>query len=316
MQILNSPSREEIDKAHAEGSWLIIGVSSVGNVFRVSKFKSWCWVVLLLSSIPIHLLFNSAVFETDFRESDFHLTIATSEFSNGGAYYPPGASLFLPGVIPREEVERGENYPRPLSYGIPVNFSDYDIKDSRTLRNISTTAGAAGQWTRLEASECKKTYVDCSGLKKHRDVVLITNHSGWIRDEMWNFTTNFQMEFWDSHVPAKERNHLFFDTQCTMYATFAKTGEATCLNTCSNAMGLGNAIGLGDLTYDPLQEADWDYNFTTGPILDEINYLHMGQSLIVPNWHPINRSSLRNETLRLSVDYCLAQPLESTCRKF
>lgn len=65
MQILNAPTRAEIDAAHAKGKWLEIGVSSARNALRVSKFKTCCWLGLLVSSIPIHLLFNSTVFETE-----------------------------------------------------------------------------------------------------------------------------------------------------------------------------------------------------------------------------------------------------------
>ncbi|KAI1344924.1 hypothetical protein F5Y15DRAFT_364206 [Xylariaceae sp. FL0016] len=40
MQVLNSPSREEVNEAHFRGSWLGIGVPSVRNAFRVSRFKT------------------------------------------------------------------------------------------------------------------------------------------------------------------------------------------------------------------------------------------------------------------------------------
>ncbi|KAI0419637.1 hypothetical protein F5X98DRAFT_372647 [Xylaria grammica] len=78
MQVPNSPSREEIDRARALGSSLGIGVSSIRNALRLSKFKSWFWVTVALSSVPLYHLFNSAAFRTD-----FHLTIATENFTNG-----------------------------------------------------------------------------------------------------------------------------------------------------------------------------------------------------------------------------------------
>jgi hypothetical protein len=97
MQVLNSPSRGEVDKAHTDDTWLGIGVPSVRNAFRVSRFKTISWVVLLLSSIPVHLLTNSTVFQTDQRRSDFHLTIANEGFVDDAKFYPPGASLFQAG---------------------------------------------------------------------------------------------------------------------------------------------------------------------------------------------------------------------------
>ncbi|KAF5521507.1 hypothetical protein CGCA056_v006088 [Colletotrichum aenigma] len=41
MQVLNSPSRREVDKTHAKGDWLDIGIPSWRNAFRLSKFKLW-----------------------------------------------------------------------------------------------------------------------------------------------------------------------------------------------------------------------------------------------------------------------------------
>ncbi|KAI8949339.1 hypothetical protein F4801DRAFT_603395 [Xylaria longipes] len=290
----------EVDKAHSKASWLVIGVSSVGNVFRVSRLKSCCWVALLLTSVPIHLLFNSAVFETDFRESDFHLTIATKEFTNDGAYFPPGASLLLPGIIPREELEQSENV---LGYGFPVYVSDYYSHErSDTFQNISEIAADSGRWNKLEPSDCKEVYLDCSGLKKYRDVVLIVNHEGWIRDEMWSMQP-YDATFWNPYVPSRERNHLFFDSQCMMYASFNVTGEATCVNLCSKAMGSASLI------YGSLQNTDWNYSFQSDSVLDQIN-----NAVHDAYWHPISFNNVLNEGLNLSVDHCLGQPLESTCR--
>lgn len=74
MQVLNSPSREEVNAAHFRGSWMGIGIPSVRNAFKVSRFKTVCWLCLLISSIPIHLLFNSTVFQTD-RKYQNHASI-------------------------------------------------------------------------------------------------------------------------------------------------------------------------------------------------------------------------------------------------
>ncbi|KAI0452041.1 hypothetical protein F5B21DRAFT_516319 [Xylaria acuta] len=315
--ILNAPSREEVDKAHSKASWLVIGVSSVGNVFRVSRFKSCCWVALLLTSVPVHLLFNSAVFETDFRESDFHLTIATEEFTKGGAYFPPGASLLLPGILPKEKIEAENvtwfpNLSRLISnsewssgYGFLVYLSDYYSHErSGSFQNISTIAEDSGQWKKLEPYDCKEIYLNCGGLKKYRDVVLIINHEGWIRDEMWSIPSH-DKTFWDHYVPSTERNHLFFDAQCMMYAGFDVTGEATCVNTCSNAMGSISLIN------GSLQNNLWTYSFQSDPVLYQVNEFYARE---YTDWHPISFKNLHYGTLNLLLDHCLAQPLESTCR--
>ena len=64
MQCLSSPSRPEIDKAHNQNIWLDIGVPSVRNLRRVSWNKIVLWWLFAISSIPLHLLYKSAIFST------------------------------------------------------------------------------------------------------------------------------------------------------------------------------------------------------------------------------------------------------------
>ncbi|KAI3316543.1 hypothetical protein HD806DRAFT_527808 [Xylariaceae sp. AK1471] len=216
MQVVNAPSRAEVDDAHSRGSWLGIGVPSVRNAFLVSKFKTWCWVSLFISSIPIHILFNSTIFETDYRSSDFHLTIATEDFLHGGPYFPPGASLLLPG-----QVIHGLHDPYVTGYyedfgSVTGKKTDYDTPTSPTLYNISRAAAHASTWTRIEVEECWEIYHRCHGVKKYRDLVEVINQpSGWIRRDIWHLSEN-QSRSWDQYVPAGEPNHLLFDSQCAI----------------------------------------------------------------------------------------------------
>lgn len=56
MQCLSAPTRAEIDKAHARGVWLDVGISSMRNLRRISGKRALLWTVLGLSSLPLHLL--------------------------------------------------------------------------------------------------------------------------------------------------------------------------------------------------------------------------------------------------------------------
>lgn len=56
MQCLSAPTRREIDKGHAAGTWLDIGVLSVRNLRHISGKRVVIWTLLLLSSLPLHLL--------------------------------------------------------------------------------------------------------------------------------------------------------------------------------------------------------------------------------------------------------------------
>lgn len=58
MQCLSAPTREEIDKAHGnvKRRWLDIGVPSIRNVRYIKVRRMILWLLLGLSSVPLHLL--------------------------------------------------------------------------------------------------------------------------------------------------------------------------------------------------------------------------------------------------------------------
>jgi len=56
MQVLSSPTREDVDKAHARNEHLDIGVLSLRNLRRIRRRRLLLFIIMGLSSIPIHLL--------------------------------------------------------------------------------------------------------------------------------------------------------------------------------------------------------------------------------------------------------------------
>ncbi|KAF2119634.1 hypothetical protein BDV96DRAFT_629163 [Lophiotrema nucula] len=62
MQILCAPTRTELDRAHNQGIWLDIGIMSLRNVRYIERKRAGLFGALLLSSVPLHLFYNSAVF--------------------------------------------------------------------------------------------------------------------------------------------------------------------------------------------------------------------------------------------------------------
>ena len=56
MQCLLAPTREEVDEAHAKNEWLDIGIQSFHNLWRIKRKRTWIWLLLGLSSLPLHLL--------------------------------------------------------------------------------------------------------------------------------------------------------------------------------------------------------------------------------------------------------------------
>ncbi|KAF6813180.1 hypothetical protein CPLU01_14710 [Colletotrichum plurivorum] len=148
MQVLNAPSRRELDAAHARGKWLDIGILSWRNAISLSKFKLAARIALCLTSIPIHMLFNSPVFQMTSRFGSFNVVVASEGFLRGEPYYFPGAYLRL------QEAARAPGWER---------------LDMLTCQRIYNPG-------------------PCTGLTAHRNVVIVVDGSGWRRGDMWNTT--------------------------------------------------------------------------------------------------------------------------------
>lgn len=88
MQVLNAPTRTDCDEAHARGDWLDIGITSLRNITRIAWPRRVLWVLLGLSSVPIHLLYNSAAFKT-IGTNSYRIVFATSSFLEPESAPPP-----------------------------------------------------------------------------------------------------------------------------------------------------------------------------------------------------------------------------------
>ena len=55
-QCLAAPTRSEIDAAHAKRQWMDIGVPSIRNLFKIKPVRRVLWLVIGVTSIPLHLL--------------------------------------------------------------------------------------------------------------------------------------------------------------------------------------------------------------------------------------------------------------------
>jgi hypothetical protein len=59
MQFLSAPTRPEVDRAHARRLWLDIGAMSTHNLGRISRKRAVLWLILGVSSLPLHLVYVS-----------------------------------------------------------------------------------------------------------------------------------------------------------------------------------------------------------------------------------------------------------------
>jgi uncharacterized protein DUF6536 len=57
MQIIVSPTRVDVDRAHQARRWFDIGVPSWRNLGMIPHYRRCFWLLLGLSSMPLHLLY-------------------------------------------------------------------------------------------------------------------------------------------------------------------------------------------------------------------------------------------------------------------
>ena len=79
MQCLASPTRADVDKAHARGFSLDFGVPSLGNLRYIGRHRMVLWWLLAVSTVPLHLLWNSAVF-TSLCTRNYCVRIVPTDF--------------------------------------------------------------------------------------------------------------------------------------------------------------------------------------------------------------------------------------------
>ncbi|GAW10681.1 hypothetical protein ANO14919_000160 [Xylariales sp. No.14919] len=304
MQILNAPSRQEIDRAHTWLRALDIGIPSIGNLSHVSRFKSASWLVFLITSIPIHLIFNSAVFETTYEGSQWYLTLATKAFTQGAPFFPPGASLLPAGSLGIPPFTSGSTWDEG-GYGEPVPLDQYWNASFAVHQKIAFAAKESHSWTFLSAAQCHSEYVSCNSRKKYGDVVLIVDSTasevGWARSDIFTFdpATNIST-LWDMHVPQNNPNSLWFSAPCNIRRRKADPSGDDCTNTCLGAMGL-DAYTFPFSKKLPMTHEPWLIDF----LLAMRNH----------DKDPFDAGLKFNDKFdSLRIDHCLAQTLQPACK--
>ena len=99
MQCLSAPTRKDVDSAHGQNTWMDIGVPSIRNVFRVSWPRKVLWCLLFLSSIPLHLMYNSVIFSST-SMSEWQGFAVTSDFLSGAPFSVNGTDRASNPLIP------------------------------------------------------------------------------------------------------------------------------------------------------------------------------------------------------------------------
>ncbi len=144
MQCLSAPTRKEIDAAHAKKTWLDIGVLSVKNLSKISRRRTFLWALLGLSSFPLHLFYNSAVYSS---------------------IYAYGFGIYL-------TTEAVLQSPTPQLFVKQFNYSFSDDYVSSYM----WASYHANNLTRLENADCMKAYA-LTFQTAHGNLILVASNA-------------------------------------------------------------------------------------------------------------------------------------------
>ncbi|KAF5010439.1 hypothetical protein FDECE_3408 [Fusarium decemcellulare] len=192
MQSLVAPTRPEVDKAHALGHWVEIGVQSIRNFRFIGWRKILFWCLFSLSSVPLHLVFNGTVLESK-GTNGFTLLVAAQSFIDNE----------WKGLAPITQAFPGHQVgdPRTELYYTAYSYNSYDGYDKETVKKISSSLLARNEtndWEYLDPKTCINRYNDPkSALTHYRHVVMmIQNYNdveptpGWKLSQVLKNTTN------------------------------------------------------------------------------------------------------------------------------
>ena len=143
MQCLSFSTRRDIDKAHARNTWLDIGVPSVRNLSRITRKRTALWRLLAITSLPLHLMYNSAVFET-LSTNEYQVYTVSKDFLSGAPFESQDSDDFPPEIFTQQL-----NSLRDPNSGIH-------------LRNMTTR-------------ECILTYSDAFANSKYKNVLAVSS---------------------------------------------------------------------------------------------------------------------------------------------
>jgi hypothetical protein len=143
MQVLSAPNREELVRAHGRRIWLHIGVPSLRNLRHIGRPRAVLWLILFLSSMPLHLLFNSVVF-TNLQANDYTVVPTTDEWLGGGKYDFSG---FL---------DSGAN---DTDATVP-DWDDWRINATDADGNFINNRDFTTRYNRLDTAKCFEQYND------------------------------------------------------------------------------------------------------------------------------------------------------------
>ncbi|KAF2127575.1 hypothetical protein P153DRAFT_398181 [Dothidotthia symphoricarpi CBS 119687] len=166
MQCMSAPTRAEVDRAHKKSEWVDIGVPSIRNLGKVRKLRAFLWLIMGVSSLPLHLFYNSTVYAS-VSASVYNV------FTVNEAFLDPLATNYT---------EIGANASKPDSY-----------------TNAMLKLYRSDSLERLNTSDCVGAYAQ-NYQTARRNVLLV------VSDSTKGFTSGATLDFETNEYPITDPN--------------------------------------------------------------------------------------------------------------
>lgn len=167
MQCLSSPTRQDIDKAHAQNKWLDIGVPSVRNLKRIGRKRIIIWGLLAITSLPLHLMYNSAVFDT-LSIYRYDVFIVSKDFSSGAPFNVSARSP-IRFSSPNRLAKPGVAFFDPIL--LEVRSADFLRSEVDAFRISSSDV----QLKNLTTRDCILAYGNVFGHSNYKNVLAVSS---------------------------------------------------------------------------------------------------------------------------------------------
>ncbi|KAI4929197.1 hypothetical protein J4E86_011725 [Alternaria arbusti] len=165
MQVLSSPTRQDVDAAHARGQWLDIGVLSPRNLRLIPRKRAALWYTYNASIFKVVTSSEYQIFTVDVASDEWNRINSTTDVgkSTNGSYSNLGGGkwttvydneyisvhgdLYL--AIDRVAFDTTQAAINPEAINITSTYLDYNVTgNQRTLRDLTSESAS---WIRFRS---------------------------------------------------------------------------------------------------------------------------------------------------------------------
>jgi hypothetical protein len=175
MQLLSAPTRAEVDRAHQKRKWLDIGIPNLRNLYHIARQRKIVWIVLASASLPIHVFYNSAVYNMT-PQNTYVWAVVTPSFLSRGPFSINDMSSTLENrkellVWGLDGTENTTQHAVGTSNNPTEYFDDFSQAIARIQHEISSSGSS---FERLSKFDCLKRYTTFE--RDASDVILVSTY--------------------------------------------------------------------------------------------------------------------------------------------